>query len=158
MQKGQRHLIECHCVLPIYKNVKPAVYHKFPVYSNFDKNEKVIPKYVNCNNCGITHFVYELCKSEIKVGKEDIGSVRSINDISINFSERLKNILKEYECQVDVYEELEDIFENNSFPNNIILKREIVEENYHLKILNVQSSDKFKIQSEVFETVMIKGV
>ena len=66
---GQRHLIECHCVLPIYKNKKPVVYHKFAVYSFFDeKTSKVIPKYVNCNNCGVTHLIEEFCKSKIKLG------------------------------------------------------------------------------------------
>jgi len=157
MKKGQRHLVECHCVLPIYKNAKPTVYHKFVVYSNFNKNEKIIGKYVNCNNCGITHFVHELCRSDIKIGKEDISSVRSINDIAINLEDSLKNILKEYNCLIDVYEEVEDVFENEFFPNSVILKREIIDEDYHLKILNIQNKNKFKITSEVFETVLIKG-
>ena len=116
---GQRHLIECHCVLPLYKDKKPIVYHKFAVYSLFDeKTSKVIPKYVNCNNCGVTHFVNEFCKSEIKLGKEDVKSVRSISEVSLSIPNRLNEILSEYNSTVDVYEEIEDVIENREFPKS----------------------------------------
>ena len=91
---GQNHLIECHCVLPLYKDKKPVLYHKFVVYSKTGEGGKIIPKYVNCNNCGITHYVYEICKSDIKVGKEEISSVLSIEDIKICLPENLVKILE----------------------------------------------------------------
>ena len=31
---SQRHLVECHCVLPLYKDKKPIIYHKFAVEQN----------------------------------------------------------------------------------------------------------------------------
>ena len=34
-----KHLIDCHCILSIYKNRTKPVYHKFPVFSKLDNNE-----------------------------------------------------------------------------------------------------------------------
>tara|TARA_B100000287_G_C20324985_1_gene659381 strand:- start:105 stop:581 length:477 start_codon:yes stop_codon:yes gene_type:complete len=154
---NQRHLIECHCVLPVYKDRRPIIYHKFSVYSKVDKKTgNVIPKYVNCNNCGVTHFVYEFCKSEIKLGKEDISSVRSISDIEISLPEKVVNILKSYQSTIDMYEEVEDIIDNDYYPRSIVLKREIIDEKYHFKILNLKNKKTFKVSSEIIDTVLIK--
>ena len=155
---GQRHLIECHCVLPIYKNKKPVVYHKFAVYSFFDeKTSKVIPKYVNCNNCGVTHLIEEFYKSKIKLGKEDLKSVRSIKEVSLSLPKKLSELLLEYNSTIDVYEEAEDIIDNRDYPRSLVLQREIIDEVYHLKILTVNSEDRFKITSEVLNNTIIGG-
>ena len=154
---SQRHLIECHCVLPVFKNKSPPLYHKFAVYSKIDrKTGKVIPKYTNCNNCGATHYVYELCRSDIKVGKEEIKSVRSIEEVSISFPQNLKNILTENNATIDLYEEVEDVLENDLYPREIILKREVLNENYHCKILIIKSDKKYKVLSETINTTVFK--
>lgn len=154
---SQRHLIECHCILPIYKNKKPIFYHKFAVYSKLDeKTGKVIPKYVNCNNCGVTHYVTEFCKSEIKIGKEDVSSVRSIADISHSIPENILKILNSNNVSLDVYEEVEDVIDNCLYPRNVVLSREILGEDYHYKILDMQSELKFKIRSEIINTTLMR--
>ena len=153
---GQRHLIECHCVLPLYKNKKPVVYHKFAVYSLFDeKTSKVTPKYVNCNNCGVTHYVEEFCKSQVKIGKEDVKTVRSIDEVSISLPEKLTKLLKDYNSTIDIYEESEDVIENKIFPKSITIKREIIDEVYHLKVLTINNEEKFKITSEVLTNIIV---
>jgi len=153
---GQRHLIECHCVLPLYKKKKPVKYHKFAVYSKFDnKTGKVIPKYVNCNNCGITHLVNELCRSQIIIGKEDILSVRTIKDISVSLSPILNKILEDYNATVDVYEEVEEIIDLRKYPSNIIIKREIIEEEESIKLLQINEHNKIKIIQDVINTTII---
>ena len=48
---GIKHLIECHCVLAIYKKNQKIINHKFPVYSKIDEKGAVIPKLSKCNNC-----------------------------------------------------------------------------------------------------------
>jgi hypothetical protein len=132
------------------------IYHKFPVYSKFNiKNGNVISKYINCNNCGITHQVYELCRSKIVVGKEETNAVRSINDISLNIDTKIIKILNEYACQVDVYEEIEDILENKIFPSSVIIKREVIDENNIVKVLTINEKDYYKITSEVINTTML---
>ena len=152
---SQRHLVECHCILPIYKNKDPVVYHKFTVYSKIDDNSgKVVPKYVNCNNCGVTHHITELCKSEIKIGKEDIASVRTINDIKISIPEKLVRILEEHNAQIDIYEEVEDIIENDLYPSSIVISREIIGDDQNFKILNLLSPNKCKIMTEIINTTI----
>jgi len=153
---GQRHLIDCHCILPIYKNSDPVVYHKFAVYSKLDeKTGKVIPKYVNCNNCGITHVVEEFCKSKIQKGKEDITSIRNIYEIEISLPEKLVKFLKQYNSTIDIFEEVEDVFNNKLFPRNIVIKREIIAESYNLKILNLMSEEKFTVSSEILNDTIL---
>jgi len=65
MKRGMKHLIECHCILSQYRDRQDAIYHKFIVFSEVDEGDTVIPKFVNCNNCGICHNVIDLCKSII---------------------------------------------------------------------------------------------
>ena len=153
---GQRHLIECHCVLPLYKDRRPIVYHKFPVYSKFNtKTSKVIPKYANCNNCGITHLIDELCKSQIKIGKEDIKSARSISEVTLSLPIKIVDFLKDYNSSISLYEEIEDIFDNLTFPKDLIIKREIIDEQYHVKVLKLISQEKYKIVSEIIDNTII---
>ena len=151
---GVTHTIECHCVLPLYKNKTPAVYHKFVVYNKVDESGGVLPKYVNCNNCGITHFVYEICKSEIKVGKEDLPTVRKINEVKLSLPEKLVTFLESYEVETFVYEKIEDAINKTIFPTEVILKREIIDEAHHVKIINVTSENTFTINTEVINTVI----
>jgi len=151
---GFKHTIECHCILPLYKNKQPTVYHKFTVYTKIDNKGKVIPKYVNCNNCGITHNVYEICKSDIKIGKEDITSVRNIKDIKFSLNKKVVSLLEEYNCEMPVYEEIEDILEQEIFPTELILKREIIDEEHHIKLLQINGKSSFKIKSEVISTIL----
>lgn len=154
---SQRHLVECHCVLPIYKNKHPIFYHKFAVYSKIDKKTgKVLPKYVNCNNCGVTHYVLELCRSDIKIGKEDIVSIRTIKDIKISIPEKIVVLLDEYNSQIDIYEEVEDVIHNDLYPRSIVINREVIDENQHYKILNLSSKDKYKILSEIINTTVME--
>ena len=42
-----RHLLECQCVLSIYRNNTVPVYHKFQVFSKFDSNNNIEKKICN---------------------------------------------------------------------------------------------------------------
>ncbi len=151
---GHKHMIECHCILPIYKDTKPTIYHKFITYSKIDGGGKIIPKYVNCNSCGITHYVYEICKSDIKVGKEDIKSIRTIEDLSLGLPDKLVEILEKHDCAIEDYELVEDILDHEIFPAELIINREIIDEEHHIKLLKMYSMKKFKIESEVIKTIV----
>jgi hypothetical protein len=151
---GYRHLIECHCVLQVYKDKIPPVYHKFTVYSKVNDRGDIIPKYANCNNCGVTHFITEICKSEIKTGKEDMSSVRSIDDLKISLPERLSKILDDHQCDITLYENAEDVIENQYYPYEMIVKREIIDDEHHVKILNIENENKFRIDSQVIKTII----
>ena len=151
---GQKHLIECHCSLSIYRKNNNIVYHKFPVYSKFDDKGNVVAKYSKCNNCGANHYVYEFCKSEIKNGKEDSDLSLSIEDIKLSLPDNVVKILDQYECDVSIYEEISHIFEESYFPYSVIVKREILDDEHTVKILKFEKEDKFKIMTDKIGTII----
>lgn len=151
---GQKHLIECHCTLPIYKNSKEIIYHRFVVYSRLDESGNIVPKFSRCNNCGSNHYVYEFCKSEIKIGKEDSDVALTIDDIKISLPDKIIKILEQYKCTIDVYEQIDDVFDQELFPVSIIINRTIIEDEHRVKILNLDNKNRYKIQTETINLVI----
>ena len=37
--EGVKHLIQCHCVLPQYRNANPPMFHKFVTFSVVDDDQ-----------------------------------------------------------------------------------------------------------------------
>ena len=155
---GQKHLIECHCVLPLYRNKQEKIYHKFLVYNKFDDNSELIPKYVKCNNCDIIHYVYEICKSEIKFDGDGYGSVLEIEDLKLSLDEKIVKVLEMYDCDITAYELISDAIDKNIFPIELVLKRNIINEEYHVKILKLNSESKFVITSEKIDSKVLLWV
>ena len=77
---GINHLIECQCILPQYKKRNNPPFHRFVVFSIVDDSDDVVEKFSQCNNCGIVHRVYDICKSEIASGHESLNSLPSKDD------------------------------------------------------------------------------
>jgi len=130
------------------------LYHKFVVYSKIDEYENIIPKYVKCNNCETVHYVYEICRSEIKTGKEDITSINTIKDISLSLSDKLVGVLNENDAGLASYEEILDAIENDYFPLNIVLQRETIEDIIQIKTLVIKDKDNFKIENNFINRVI----
>ena len=97
---GVKHLIECHCVLAIYRTKESNINHKFPVYSKIDKQDKIIPKICKCNNCDTMHYVYDVCRSEIRGGKDQSELTISIDELSYMLPERLANALLKIDTDI----------------------------------------------------------
>ena len=109
---GIKHLIECHCYLAIFKSEsKVPPVHKFPVYSKFDSNEKIIEKIVKCNNCEALHQIVEVGVSQLIPGRDQTKVTVTKDDISHNLSKKIANILYQYECDISSWEHVEDIIE-----------------------------------------------
>ena len=87
---GIKHLIECHCILPQYRGRKETVFHKFVVFSIVDASDTCIPKYVQCNNCSAVHKVYDICKSEIIPGRDELKTVVSIEEVKFGMNSDVK--------------------------------------------------------------------
>ena len=75
---GLKHVVECTCILPQYKNQTPPVFHQFVVFSIINNQDELQPDYAQCNNCGVIHKVVDACKSEILSGQENLSSIISI--------------------------------------------------------------------------------
>ena len=102
--QGTKHLIECHCVLPQYRNIDNPVYHKFVVFSMLGDGGTVVPKFSQCNNCGVIHKIYDLCKSEIAAGKDELRSVVKADELKISIPSQLWDVLTTYDVDVAILE------------------------------------------------------
>jgi hypothetical protein len=149
---GLKHLIDCHCTLKIYEKNSNVIYHKFPVYTKFDENGKAIVKLAHCNNCGTIHKVIDICKSEIiRSGKDKNVSEIDIEDIALQIDTKICNVLRRYNCDIAIWENVLDILENEAWNYPIVLSREVIEGKYHVKILEIKSDSKFKIITKKIE-------
>ena len=151
-QKGIKHLVQCHCILPQFKNSKEPVFHKFVVFSIIDESDTVITKYASCNNCGATHKVYDVCKSEIMTGKEDIRSILSIEDFKFSLPDSLFDLLGQYQREICDYEFSQFILDNELWDSTIILSREELEDHTQGKSVRFIEKDKFRIESYTQKT------
>jgi len=154
MSLGIKHLIECHCTLAIYKKGINTIYHKFPVYSKINDINKIIPKLAKCNNCEALHYVHEVCKSEIRAGKDDSSIVISKEDIAANISERLSNILYQYDADISSWEHAQDIVEEKMWGETLVLKREVIDEKQQVKILTIMSENKLQISTQTINNLL----
>tara|TARA_B100000214_G_C23974250_1_gene631874 strand:+ start:12005 stop:12487 length:483 start_codon:yes stop_codon:yes gene_type:complete len=151
---GIKHLIECHCILPQYKRRDPPLYHKFSVYSKI-KDGLVCEKYAQCNNCGIVHKVYDVCRSEIVYGKEDFNTGLSIPDMSIQLTDKLSMLLSNHNCDYATWEHIVDIVDEERWGEPVVIKRDIVEDKIVVKVLKLQEGEKIKIQTKIIEDQII---
>ena len=146
MRRGLKHLIECHCILPQFRNNPQAVYHKFVVFSEIDDSDTVIPKVVNCNNCGVAHKIIDICKSVIHTAREDVTSVRTIDDISLSMPEDVRNVLSSYSCDIATWEHAEFILSYQKWGEFIVLSRENTNDGIEGKVLRFESLGKYRIE------------
>lgn len=143
--KGLKHLVECHCVLPQFRNKKERPYHKFVVFSIIDDADGVIAKHAACNNCGVIHNVYDIGKSEILVGQES-GAIIQKEDIGLMIPSSISNVLKSYDCDISVWEHVLFIMQNETFPQEVILSRDTDEGIVSGKILLIEKINKYQIR------------
>jgi hypothetical protein len=153
--KGIKHLIECHCFLKIFDKGEKKINHKFPVYSKFDENDNVVPKLVKCNNCESLHYVYDVFKSELRPGKEDITSILNIEDIVQMLPDKISTVLTSNRADIADYEHALDIVENQLWGSMIVLKRSIVGESENVKVLQIDSESKIKILNKEINTIVM---
>tara|TARA_Y100000287_G_C14147441_1_gene317891 strand:- start:171 stop:629 length:459 start_codon:yes stop_codon:yes gene_type:complete len=140
-----KHLIECHCVLPQFRQVKDAPYHQFIVFSILDEGGTVIPKHAKCNNCGVIHNVVDIQKSEVLPGKEE-GGVIEKEDIKLMLPESIVNILESYDCEVYNWEHALFITQNKLWDSNIILTRKEENGEAYGKILKFKGPSNYSIE------------
>ncbi|OUU74664.1 MAG: hypothetical protein CBC29_05925 [Methylococcaceae bacterium TMED69] len=153
---GVKHLIECHCVLPQFRNnLKNTQYHKFKVFSTYDQTGAIIPKFSACNNCGVIHKVIDICKSEIQVGK-DSGAVIGIDDCALLIPESILNILQNYSCELPDYEHAIDILQNEDWGQHIIVNRDESDDGNEQfgKILKFNGPGKYSIEPFTIKRVL----
>ena len=143
---GQKHLINCRCVLPQFKNTPNSKNHRFVVFS--DVIEDVTKqKYVQCNNCGLVHKVVDICTSEIMQGKESMGSIMSIEDIKVGMNQSLIGVLERYQCDLPTWEHARYIVENKRWGDIVILTNDNEDDDKVIKYVRILGETLFKVDS-----------
>jgi hypothetical protein len=154
--QGTKHLIECSCFLPQNKNKTKIVYHKFVVFSIIDDEDAVIEKLAQCNNCGVIHRVYDICQSEILVGREDSkSSILTQNEISLMLPSAVSNVLSTYNADLATWEQALFNFENK-IENLIIVSKEMDPVTFLMKgkIMKIIKGGSVKIETFVDSTFL----
>jgi hypothetical protein len=145
-REGVRHLIECHCVLPQFKNTTPTVYHKFVVFSIIE-DDVVQKKLAQCNNCGIIHKVTDFCKSEIVHGAEESSSIRQIDDVKLGLPGRLVDFLVQQSLDISTWEWIEYLLDHK-LEYEVVIKKDQKGDLTNLKILHLKEDGSFKVKNE----------
>ncbi len=145
--QGVKHLIQCHCILPQFKNSADPVFHKFVDFSIIDESDTVQPKFAQCNNCGVIHKVVDICRSEL-TSKEDAKALPNIEDIKFSLSPDLVRVLETYQSDIATWEQAEWIYLTKSWSQWITLARDEGEDgDVHGKRLIFLDDGKFRIEA-----------
>jgi len=131
--------------LPQYRRAANTVYHKFVVFSEIDDSDTVVAKFAQCNNCGIIHKVYDICKSEIITHKEDLKSIKSIDDLSLTLPADVVRVLESYQCDLPAWEHAEFILNNGKWGSIITLTRDEADDEITGKALQIEGRSKISI-------------
>ena len=148
-------MIQCHCILPQYRGVKNPVFHKFIVFSTIDtESDTVIPKFTACNNCGAAHKVFDIAKSEIITGRDEVPTAMSVDDYALSLPRDLFDLLQTYNKDVADFEHAQFIIESNLWGDHIVLTREELDEYIQGKLVKFMSKDHFKVESYTIKSTV----
>ena len=143
---GVKHLVQCHCVLPQYRKRKDPVFHKFLAFSIIDDNDNVIPKFVQCDNCGIVHKVIDICRSEFITGREELKTFTQKSDIAFGLNSNVCDVLESYDCDIATWEEVKFIIDHKKWGRRIVLTRETIDDQTQGKALVINGLDNMQIE------------
>lgn len=152
--RGQKHLVKCRCVLPQFKG-KTNIPHQFIVFSVVNDDDSVISKHAQCNNCGLIHRVIDVCKSEILPGKEEMGSIISIDDVKGSLPPNLVNILERSNADLPSWEQAQFILEQKQWGNIVVLTQEDDGGTKQGKYVRIMSDTFFKVESFSRDEVLV---
>lgn len=156
--QGIKHLIECHCTLPQYRKREEVVYHKFVVFSIIDDSDTVLEKIAQCNNCGVLHRVFDICKSDVMVGNEESkASVLSKEDMKFMLPSAVSDVLTSYDADLATWELCLFVVENRQFDTSIVLSREEDQESGTVKGKIMRITENGTVKLETFVTDIYVG-
>lgn len=145
--RGQKHLIKCRCVLTQYKNTPVPQVHQFVVFSVIQDDDTVVSKFAQCNNCGLIHKVVDVCKSEIIINREEMGSLVTIDDIKASLPANLVDVLERNKSDLPTWEQAQFILENKEWGNFVVLAQEEESGSKQVKYLKIMSETFFKVET-----------
>ena len=149
MSSGTKHLVQCHCVLPQFKNKEEIIFHKFVVFSVFDENDEIVPHLSRCNNCDMVHKITDVCKSEFFYKLEDIDSILTKNDLRSSIPLEVCQILDENFCDFATWENVKFIIESKLWNSTITLTEDDIGDSSQIKVLTFVSANDFTVSTHL---------
>lgn len=116
-----KHLVTCRCVLPQFKRSPNPPQHQFVVFSVVGDDNNVVPKYAQCNNCGIIHRVVEINRSEVIQGKEMMGSIPTVEDIKLGLPDKLGAMLEANSADLPTWEAVQHLYRTKQWGGFAVL-------------------------------------
>lgn len=147
MQQGQKHLVKCRCVLSQFKSMEDPPTHQFIVFSGIGDDGNVVPKFSQCNNCGVIHKVVDICKSEIMKDKEHLSSLLTIDDVRGSIHPNLATILDKNNADLATWEACQYIVENKQWGLPVMLASDTEEGLKVGKYVRILGESLFKVES-----------
>ena len=146
---GSKHLIQCHCVLPQYRNLDSPIFHKFVVFSRIDPGGSIIPEFKRCNNCGVIHKIVDFCRSEVAHGVDDAFAISSEDDMREFLSEKVCKILDDHKCDIATWEQITDIISNSEWGSVVIISKQSAMGSTQVKGMIINDKNSFKIDTHL---------
>lgn len=141
-----KHLVECKCILPQFRKMDNAPFHKFVVFSELEEETALVKSsFAQCPNCGAVHKINEVGLSKI-LNKDSMLSLPTIDDIKTMLPEKLIALLERHECDLPIWQEVQFIVEHELWGRTVILTKEREGENIMGKYAILLSPTLFKIQ------------
>ena len=145
MPSGQKHLIKCRCILNQFRSRKDPPSHQFVVFSEIDDSGAVVPKYTQCNNCGIVHKVVDITRSII-VGKESSPAILTLEEVMLSIPASISNVLEKNKADLATCEQTKFILENKKWGEFVVLNSELEDSVRQGKCLHIFGENLFKVE------------
>jgi hypothetical protein len=152
--RGIKHLVQCHCILPQYRDRKDPIFHQFVVFSVVDDSDTVVPKYVQCNNCAIVHKVVDICRTELAVGKDELSTMMTVDDVAITIPQDIRSVLESYKADIATWENVQFILQQKCWGNHVVLTHDVVKEDVQGKLLMFNGPGLFNIETFIRKDVI----
>lgn len=150
---GHKHLLTCRCVLQQFSQQKNPPLHKFIVFSIMNDEDKVVPSFAQCNNCGNIHKIIDICQSEI-MNRDESRALQTIEDIKVNLPDKIVSLLDKYNVDLPTWQHVEFALNNEKWGEVIFLSSDDIDGTIQGKVLILLGSTLFKIESFTKETLI----
>ena len=152
--RGIKHLVQCHCILPQYRDRPNPVFHQFVVFSIVDDSDTVVPKYVQCNNCAVVHRVIDICRTELVTGRDELSTMVNVDDIAITIPQDIRSVLVSYKADIATWENVQFILRQKQWGSHVVLTHDVLEEDTQGKLLIFNGPGNFNIETFVRKDVI----
>ena len=152
--RGIKHLVQCHCILPQYRDRENPVFHQFVVFSVIDDSDTVVPKYVQCNNCSVVHRVIDICRTELVTGRDELSTMVNVDDISLTIPQDLRKVLASYNADIATWENVQFILRQKQWGSHVVLTQDVLDEDTQGKLLIFNGPGYFNIGTYVRKDVI----